>query len=74
MTKSTGTSGSIILASPPSSATAERIAAISTISGTPVKSCATTRAGLNGISAAFGERASQFARFTISASVIWCPS
>ena len=63
-----------MLASPPSSATAERMAAISTTSGTPVKSCATTRAGLKGISAVFGERAFQLAKFTMSSSVIWCPS
>ena len=38
-TRSTGTSGSMILGFLPSRATAERMAARSTSSGTPVKSC-----------------------------------
>ncbi len=50
-TKSTGTSGSMILGFLPSLATALRIAAKSTSSGTPVKSCNTMRATTNGISA-----------------------
>jgi hypothetical protein len=56
-TKSTGTSGSIILGFFPIRATAERMAARSTNSGTPVKSCNTIRATMKGISSvrpAFG--------------------
>ena len=49
-TRSTGTSGSMILGFLPSRATAERIAAKSTSSGTPVKSCNTMRATMKGIS------------------------
>ena len=48
MTSSAGTSGLIFSGSPPSSAIASRIAARSTIAGTPVKSCITTRAGREG--------------------------
>ena len=50
MIRSTGTSGLILAASEPSSSIASRIAARSTIAGTPVKSCISTRAGWNGIS------------------------
>ena len=50
MTSSTGTSGLIFAGSPPRSAIASRIAARSTTQGTPVKSCRTTRAGVNAIS------------------------
>ena len=45
MTRSTGTSGLIFLASPPSVPMASRMAARSTTAGTPVKSCISTRAG-----------------------------
>ena len=45
MTRSTGTSGLIFSASPPSVCIALRIAARSTTAGTPVKSCISTRAG-----------------------------
>ena len=44
MTRSTGTSGLIFLASPPSLPMASRMAARSTTAGTPVKSCISTRA------------------------------
>ena len=50
MTSSAGTSGLILLGSPPRSAIASRIAARSTTPGTPVKSCITTRAGVKAIS------------------------
>ena len=53
-TRSTGTSGSMILGFLPSRATAERIAARSTSNGTPVKSCNTMRATTNGISSVRG--------------------
>ena len=48
ITRSTGTSGLIFLGSPPSRATAARMAARSTTAGTPVKSCMITRAGREG--------------------------
>ncbi len=47
---STGTSGSILRGSRPARAAAERIAARSASSGTPVKSCRITRATVKGIS------------------------
>ena len=56
-TMSTGTSGSIFFGSLPIFCAAERIAARSASSGTPVKSCRITRATVKGISsvrAAFG--------------------
>ena len=56
-TSATGTSGSMTAGSLPRRSTAERIAARSTSSGTPVKSCRMMRATTNGISAvrsAFG--------------------
>ena len=43
MTRSTGCSGLILVGSPPSFASASRIAARSTTHGTPVKSCSSTR-------------------------------
>ena len=57
MTSSTGTSGLIFDGSPPSDFMASRMAARSTTHGTPVKSCMSTRAGVNAIStfgSAFG--------------------
>ena len=50
MTSSTGCSGLIFFGSPPSVFIASRIAARSTTAGTPVKSCSSTRAGVNAIS------------------------
>src|SRR5665648_348106 len=50
MTSSAGASGLIRAGSPPRSATASRMVARSTTQGTPVKSCITTRAGVNWIS------------------------
>ena len=59
MTISAGESGLIFCGSPPISAMASRIVARSTMQGTPVKSCITTRAGVNWISwsgSAFGSQ------------------
>jgi hypothetical protein len=50
MTSSAGASGLILPASPPSFVTASRMAARSTMQGTPVKSCMITRAGVKQIS------------------------
>ena len=50
MTRSQGTTGLIRSGSPFIRAMASRIAARSTTQGTPVKSCSTTRAGMNGTS------------------------
>ena len=50
MTRSQGTSGLIRSGSPFIRAIASRMAARSTTQGTPVKSCSTTRAGMNGTS------------------------
>ena len=50
MTISAGESGLILSGSPPSAVTASRIVARSTMQGTPVKSCITTRAGVYWIS------------------------
>ena len=47
ITSSAGASGFTFEASPPSSTIASRIVARSTTHGTPVKSCITTRAGVN---------------------------
>jgi hypothetical protein len=55
ITRSTGISGLIFLGSPPNRFIADRMAARSTTAGTPVKSCNTTRAGLNGISSLAGD-------------------
>jgi hypothetical protein len=46
ITSSAGCSGLIFSGSPPSSFIASRMAARSTIAGTPVKSCINTRAGM----------------------------
>src|SRR6266550_2145084 len=68
MTSSAGTSGLILLASPPRSAIASRMAARSTTAGTPVKSCMTTRAGVKAISSLGSALASQRASFSTSAA------
>jgi hypothetical protein len=52
----------------------ERMAARSTSSGTPVKSCSTMRATVKGISYSPGAFAFQLARFLTSASVTFLPS
>ena len=59
----------IFFGSPPKRLIADRIAAKSTTAGTPVKSCNTTRAGLNGISTFAGLAASYAARFRTSSTV-----
>ncbi len=69
MTSSAGTSGLIFAGSPPSAAIASRIAARSTIAGTPVKSCITTRAGVKAISAEGCAAASQVASASMSAAL-----
>ncbi len=74
MTSSAGTSGLILLSSPPNSRIASRIAARSTIAGTPVKSCITTRAGVNAISWLGVAAASQLARASMSWARIASPS
>ncbi len=66
ITSSAGTSGLIFAASPPSSVIASRIAARSTIAGTPVKSCITTRAGVKAISSEGSARWSQRASASMS--------
>ena len=53
ITRSTGTSGLIFVASPPRFSMASRMAARSTTAGTPVKSCISTRAGRKAISCSF---------------------
>ena len=50
MTSSAGTSGLIFPGSPPRSRMASRMVARSTTAGTPVRSCRSTRAGVNWIS------------------------
>ncbi len=69
MTSSAGTSGLISAGSPPMSAIASRIAARSTTAGTPVKSCITTRAGVNAISFDGWAVGSQPASASMSAAV-----
>ena len=74
MTSSAGDSGLIIAALPPSLTTASRIAARSTTAGTPVKSCSTTRAGVNEISRSGSAFGSQLASAVMSAAVMFSPS
>ncbi len=66
ITSSTGTSGLMRSGSPPSSSIASRMAARSTIAGTPVKSCISTRAGVYAISREGSSEATQVARFSMS--------
>ena len=74
MTSSAGASGLIRAGSPPSSATASRMVARSTTAGTPVKSCMTTRAGLNWISVAGSAFGSHCATAWIWSAVTLAPS
>ncbi len=69
ITSSAGTSGLIFAASPPIRAIASRIAARSTTAGTPVKSCISTRAGVNAISLLGCAFASQLASASTSAAI-----
>src|SRR6266853_948576 len=64
----------MIFGSCPSRCTALRIAARSTISGTPVKSCRTMRATTNGISSFAGDFAFHFARDSTSLRRTFFPS
>ena len=68
ITSSAGTSGLIFAGSPPSATIASRIAARSTTTGTPVKSCIRTRAGENAISPLGSARGSQRAIASMSAA------
>ncbi len=74
MTSSAGASGLIRVGSPPRSAIASRMVARSTTQGTPVKSCMTTRAGVNWISVSGSASGSQAARARMCASVMSAPS
>jgi hypothetical protein len=74
MTISAGESGLIVSGSPPSSTTASRIVARSTMQGTPVKSCMTTRAGVNWISTLGSAVGSQAAMARTWSAVMLAPS
>ena len=74
MTSSAGASGLILAASPPSSTIASRIVARSTTHGTPVKSCMTTRAGVNWISVSGSALGSQPASARMWSAVMLAPS
>ena len=74
MTSSAGASGLIFCGSPPSSAMASRMVARSTMQGTPVKSCMTTRAGVNWISWSGSAFGSQFAIARMWSAVMSAPS
>ncbi len=74
MTISAGESGLIFFGSPPSAVTASRIVARSTMQGTPVKSCMTTRAGVNWISVFGSAAASHDPRAWICSLVTFAPS
>ena len=74
MTISAGESGLICFGSPPSASTASRIVARSTMQGTPVKSCMTTRAGVNWISVSGSAAASHDPSASICAFVTFAPS
>ena len=74
MISSAGRSGFTCAGSPPSAVIASRIAARSTRHGTPVKSCSSTRAGVNAISADGSAAGSHRASASICAAVTRCPS
>ncbi len=74
MTSSAGASGLILFGSPPSDDTASRIVARSTMQGTPVKSCMTTRAGVNWISVSGSAFGSQPPSARIWSAVTFAPS
>src|SRR6266480_727964 len=74
MTRSTGCSGLIKRASPPSRARASRMAARSTTAGTPVKSWSSTRAVRNAISFSTLPFTSQLARARTSSGLTNLPS
>ena len=74
MTSSAGASGLIFFGSPPSSAIASRMVARSTTHGTPVKSCISTRAGVNWISVSGSAVGSQSASARTWSAVMLAPS
>jgi hypothetical protein len=74
ITSSAGTSGLIRPGSPPRSRMASRMAARSTTAGTPVRSCMSTRAGLNWISVAGWAAASHDASAVTCSGVTFRPS
>ena len=74
MTISAGASGLILVASPPRSAIASRMVARSTMHGTPVKSCMSTRAGVNWISLSGSASASHPATALMWSAVMSAPS
>src|ERR1017187_166551 len=74
ITRSTGWSGLIFDALPPSFASASRMAARSTTHGTPVKSCSSTRAVRNAISLSTRSRTFQVAIASTSAAFTNAPS
>jgi hypothetical protein len=74
ITSSAGASGLIRAGSPPSSWTASRMVARSTTQGTPVKSCITTRAGVNWISVSGSAVGSHAASARTWSAVMFAPS
>src|ERR1035437_2200624 len=74
ITRSTGWSGLILDALPPSFASASRMAARSTTQGTPVKSCSSTRAVRNAISLSTRSRTFHVAIARTSAALTKAPS
>ena len=74
ITSSAGANGLILAGSPSISAIASRIAARSTTAGTPVKSCISTRAGVNAISSLGAALAFHFASASMSRARIDSPS
>jgi hypothetical protein len=64
----------IFAGSPPIADIASRIAARSTIAGTPVKSCISTRLGVNEISSLGAALWSQRATFSTSSAFTFSPS
>ncbi|SKU78296.1 Uncharacterised protein [Mycobacteroides abscessus subsp. abscessus] len=74
MTISAGDSGFTLSGSPPRAATASRMVARSTTQGTPVKSCMTTRAGVNWISTLGSAEGSQLASARTWSLVMFAPS
>ncbi len=74
ITISAGESGLIFFGSPPRAVTASRMVARSTMHGTPVKSCMTTRAGVNWISVSGSACGSHPPSASICAFVTLAPS
>lgn len=74
MTSSAGARGLTFVASPPRSRTASRMVARSTTQGTPVKSCISTRAGVNWISTLGSAVASHAPSCWMWSAVMFAPS